>query len=69
MIFLLDLFFMESARGVGPQGPQVRVPDMRGPEPLWGPWGPFVGRALKAQGPSGAPIARALLPSEAPEPS
>ena len=63
---------MESAKGVGPQGPQgprVRAPDMRGPGPLWGPWGPFVGRALKAQGPSGAPIARILVPAEGPETS
>ena len=59
---------MESERGVGPQGPQVRAPDMEGPGPLLGPWGPFVGRALRAQGPTGALIFKVLLPAEDPEP-
>ena len=50
-------FFLESAWGVGPrgpQGPQVRAPDLRGPGPFWGPWGPYFFGALRAQGPSGA---------------
>ena len=32
-------FFMETARGVGPQGPQVKAQDTGGPRPFWSPCG------------------------------
>ena len=58
VISFLDFFFLESAWGVGPQGPsgpQVGAPDLWGPGPFWGPWGPSLFGALRALGPSGAP--------------
>ena len=57
-------FFMESARGVGPQGPQVRAPETRGPGPL----GPLCMRGPEGPGPLWGPSARTQLPAEGPEP-